>query len=71
MTILQFTTSSQDLRDGDCINSLVGVEELTHALEDGLMGRYVEVLWMNLIHDLVDRIHGEEDSSNDRLLRLA
>src|SRR5690606_27015309 len=68
--LLQLTASAELLGDGDRVDGLVAVEEVADRLEDGLVGRDVEVFRMDAVHHLVDRLLGEEHSPDNRLLGL-
>ncbi len=69
--LVQNPVAAQLLREGDGVDGLVGVVQVPHGLEDGLVRRDVEVLRPDAIHDLVGGVLGEQHRSQDRLLRLA
>ncbi len=67
---VDLTIAAQLIGDGDGVNRLVAVEELTARLEHRLVGRYVEVLWVDLVHHQAGGIHRKQQGAEHRLFGL-
>ena len=63
----EFVGASQLLGDSDGVDRLVRVVQNRDRPEDRLVRRVVEVICLQLVHDIVGGLRGQEDGSENRL----